>query len=501
MAGKDKQDITSSKKRSIRNVPMSKKEKEGKSAGSKKRTGQKKSETDGQKKTSSTKYTKRPRHSKRADREKQPQRSDSYVPRWGIWTAAVISVVIVVFAISTLFTSATLTISPKTVTRTVQTSITATGDGNDDVPLQYQKLSRTITATTTVAATTSKDVQEQATGKITIKNNYSSESMPLVDRTRFRASTNDAIYRLLESVTVPGAQGGEPGTATVRVHADKPGSEYNIPAKTTFTVPGLKGEAGYEDVTAVAETAIDGGAMGTKKVIPEKVRQSAQRKLQARLSDRQDSVLHNDVPSSYILYPSAVSTSFSGVTQADNSQKDEATLSMTATVTGYALPKNMLGQIITADTLGKTEDTSTIQLMNVSGLSFRPTTVPGDGTSTLTGIINGEATFVWDVDVQSVTKDLAGTEKSDIKSILSEYPEIQRATAEIRPFWLSSFPQDKGDITVVVQNPSKSQGDPDYTQQAADDNTTERNDINTGSEDRSNTTTTATSSTGTESGE
>jgi hypothetical protein len=88
-----------------------------------------------------------------------------------------------------------------------------------------------------VAASEETDVQKKASGRIVIYNNHNSSPQRLVKNTRFE-TPEGLIYRINESVTVPGAkiEGGEkvPGSVEAEVMADIPGQKYNI-GLTDFT--------------------------------------------------------------------------------------------------------------------------------------------------------------------------------------------------------------------------------------------------------------------------
>lgn len=107
---------------------------------------------------------------------------------------------------------------------------------------------------------------QKAAGTITIYNEYSSDSQPLVATTRFQ-SPDGKIFRLAKSVVVPGTTnvGGEtqPGAIEANVTADQPGAAYNIdPA--TFTIPGFQGNSGkYAKIYGKSSKQMAGGKDGT----------------------------------------------------------------------------------------------------------------------------------------------------------------------------------------------------------------------------------------------
>lgn len=69
--------------------------------------------------------------------------------------------------------------------------------------LGYQTMSVTQSASTSAAASGSKDVSKPATGVVTVYNAHSTASQQLIANTRFEAS-DGKIYRIRDQITVPG---------------------------------------------------------------------------------------------------------------------------------------------------------------------------------------------------------------------------------------------------------------------------------------------------------
>lgn len=104
--------------------------------------------------------------------------------------------------------------------------------------------------TMTLISETKKEVDEVATGRVTISSTLSS-NQPLVATTRL-LSSDGVLFRLKDGVTVP-AQ----GSVEVEVYADQKGVSGNI-GPSLFTIPGLSA-AKQDQVTAVSSQAMTGG--------------------------------------------------------------------------------------------------------------------------------------------------------------------------------------------------------------------------------------------------
>ena len=100
--------------------------------------------------------------------------------------------------------------------------------------------------------------QGKARGKVMIYNKYSSAPQSLVATTRI-LSKDGKLFRLIDSVIVPGMEGETPGKIEAKVSADKPGSSFNIEA-SSFTIEGFKGNPKYEKFEVVSADAMVGGS-------------------------------------------------------------------------------------------------------------------------------------------------------------------------------------------------------------------------------------------------
>ena len=141
-----------------------------------------------------------------------------------------------------------ITLNPKVAIKTMDFELNGLSDISNpnfvdlNIPIEVIDLEKEISKTF-VTTGTKTDSNKKARGMITIYNEYSSSSQPLVATTRF-LSEDGKLFRLEKSITVPGSSnvGGEikPGVIEALVMADEAGSEYNIES-TKFSIPGFKG--------------------------------------------------------------------------------------------------------------------------------------------------------------------------------------------------------------------------------------------------------------------
>src|SRR3989344_2934990 len=93
--------------------------------------------------------------------------------RWGLWFVATVSVVFFLFALSYLFSKATITVTPKIENVSLNENISASKDGSGDV-LPFDLVVISGEEVKQVVATEKKDIAEKATGKALLYNNFSS---------------------------------------------------------------------------------------------------------------------------------------------------------------------------------------------------------------------------------------------------------------------------------------------------------------------------------------
>ena len=106
-----------------------------------------------------------------------------------------------------------------------------------------------------------KYAEKKATGEVVIYNNFSSSPQTLVATTRL-VSSDGKIYRLNNSITVPGAEapGGKitPSSIRASISADKPGEAYNLSPGVKFRIPGFEGSPKYDGFYAELNEPLGG---------------------------------------------------------------------------------------------------------------------------------------------------------------------------------------------------------------------------------------------------
>ncbi|MEN9852147.1 MAG: hypothetical protein RI996_90 [Candidatus Parcubacteria bacterium] len=290
-------------------------------------------------------------------------------------------------------------------------------------------------------------VETKASGVITIYNNNSSAPQKLITNTRFESKTGK-IYRIAESVTVPGMTGNTPGSIDVTVFADSIGSEYNTSA-AEFSIPGFKGTALANKFYAKTKSAISGGASGLQTTVADEDIEAAHNKILTELNKKIASEIESKKPSDEFIYlPDATS-----YTTTDNRKEliTDSKAKYTETIVAKAIfiRKDYLAKRILENTSHTEEEKlrleSTEQL--VFGVPAKDTKInEGDVVFTVTGA----PSFISDLDETRIAARLVGVSKSEFAERMKEFSGIDKAEPHFNPLWVSRFPNDTKRIEIQI---------------------------------------------------
>lgn len=393
---------------------------------------------------------------KREERSEEPQKIHKNGQRF-MWLLVVLSVVAVVFIVSSYFASATVYITPKVVEISA-TSTLNISTSSPQLGLQYQLLILEDEMSQPITADSNQNVQRKATGQITIYNTYGKTTQRLTNNTRFVA-TDGKIYRIRESVDVPGytTVNGQkvPGSIAVDVIADIAGAEYNMKIsdlKGDFTIPGFKGTLKYNSFYGRISTDITGGFVGMEKVVSDSKLSKARQDIEDKLKTELLAKATETKPSGYDLLPG--SYFFEMTNEDDNSSQVENYIVKTkATLRVFLFNNSDLATFLATkkikDFVNNTNDVSIIWENNygvkINALTDRPW-----NEKVLPMSIFGTAKIIWNIDEDILKKTISGLNKKDILAVIKETfsDKISNVSFVIRPQWDSTFPKDISKIRV-----------------------------------------------------
>ena len=370
----------------------------------------------------------------------------------GIWLVAVLSAVVLFFAISVLFAGATVKVTPRAHQSDLDNDIIAKKEaGEGELPFEVMSLKGEEVKT--LEGGSPKAVSQKAVGTVILYNKFSDKPQKLLINTRLE-SKDGKIYKTDTAVVLPGyrMKGTEiiPGALEVAVTADTPGAEGNSDM-TDFTIPGFKGSAKYDKFFGRSKTPITGGVVGTVYQADPEVLQKAKDDSLAALHTKLLKQAAAQIPKGYILYENASYFISDGEPANTTSPTSQIQLTQKGTLYAFIFDREKLSQRIARETVSQF-DGAPIEIPDLESLEFiiKNTDHPDlANAGQITFHLRGTVRTIWKFESKDLIRDLISKKKKDIDTVLSSYKNIDRAEVVISPFWKSSFPDDPTKFKVV----------------------------------------------------
>ncbi len=379
-------------------------------------------------------------------------------PRLYIWLLASFAILGLLGALLYfLWDDTSVTVTPRThkISFDDSTQFTAYPEGSaTEGTISYRTETAVIEDSATVPATGVEKTSDRATGAITVFNEYSSASVRLIKNTRFQTPSG-LIFRIPASVDVPGKKGSTPGQISVTVIADQPGPEYNVGPINKLTLPGLKTSPDmYSGVYAQSSTAFSGGFVGDKPAVSREALDGARSSIRGRLQEKIRAAVAAYNTDDAFAFPGLVHVVYESLPTTPDSG-GSARVQEKAIVTIPVFPASRFSQSIagavSADAAGsivmlKPDPAFNVVLVGESEML---------GKHTVKFTISGSAVLVWHVDGAALAQALAGREQAAFETIIGGFSGVEKAEANVAPFWKNEFPKDPSDITVKVVTPTQ----------------------------------------------
>lgn len=363
---------------------------------------------------------------------------------------AVLAISGFIFGMMTIFSSATIEITPKSKLVSIGDSITLSNSiGTSTVKYEIIKLTKTNTVS--VPATGEEAVETKASGKITIYNNFSSEPQKLMIRTRFE-TPEGLIFRIPESVVVPGKtikNGTEtPGSIEVEVFADEAGEKYNI-KKSDFTIPGFKNDPSrYKGFYARSSTNMTGGFIGKMKTVSTEEKQSALITIEESTKLEIEKELKTKIPNELTMLQGSIIHKTKDLPQ----KEDGSSVLIGKEITAYAvmINKQDLSMALSEKYLDNLPDWQNINgvIKDFSNISISNIPTDIENVSKIDAEITGEVLMWADIDTELIKNKIIGVQKKEVAKLMDEFAGITSIKATIRPTWKRSLPKDISKIDV-----------------------------------------------------
>ena len=378
--------------------------------------------------------------------------------RYALWIVAFLSVVFFGFAVSFLFSSATVTVTPRMETVELKENFSASSEpvgGN----LFFDLVVISGEEKKALEATEEKDVALRAKGTAVIFNGWSASPQKLDIDTRLSGS-NGKLYKTSSKITVPGMKSdGTPGSVEVGIYAAEAGEEYNS-GPLDFQIVGFKGTPKYDkfQVRTKQGTEIKGGYKGKAAVVSDEEKKVAGAALREELRGNLTKKASEQIPPGFILFNDAVflDASDEGVTTSYNDDKT-LTLTQKGTLYGLLFNEQRLTKKIAEGVVDK-YDGSDVYISNIKDLKFElidPGTVSFSELKSLNFTLSGSANIVWKIDERKFAFSLLGQPKDKFMEILSKNPNIESAVLKVTPPWRRTIPEKKEEVKIIVDYPKK----------------------------------------------
>lgn len=386
------------------------------------------------------------------NRNRFARRGDFLFSSYALWGIAAIVVLLVALGLSLLFSGSKVVVTPKQKEVRVEGVLTAYREPVGD-QLPYELMEFEETATLEAESTGTENVEERASGRIIVYNDFSESEQRLITNTRFE-TPDGLIYRIQEPVVVPGQRAdsnGElvPGSIEVAVYADEPGSNYNI-GLVDFTIPGFKGAPQFEGFYARSKTPMTGGFVGERVAVDEATREQAERTLREEIRESLIEAAQRNKPEEFYFFDELVSFNFSELA-IEEKGNGTANISVTGKISALIFSENDLAERVVRETVAGYNG-EPVRLDTVENLEVTPTEEPLNlaDADELSFTLSGTTKAIWLFDEHQLQRDLSGRQKEALTTVLSGYPGILRAEVILRPFWKQAFPENPGKINIEV---------------------------------------------------
>lgn len=291
------------------------------------------------------------------------------------------------------------------------------------------------------------EVEDQATGTVTIYNNWSQEQ-PLAATTRLLTPDN-TLFRIKDRVDVPA--GGK--LENVEVYADQPGAAGNI-SPTKFTIPGLW--PGLQDKIYAESTAAMTGGLRQAKVLTEEIAKNAKNNLSQQLIqeaitklEQADEIRNSgDTVLEQALFQVVLSEQLSAEA---GEEIDSFNLEMNLRIIAVVFDENELLTKAVNTIQGELANDQELKSHNKNNLIYSVDEYSfEDQTASLR--VQFSAKVVPRLSSPIFNRDnITGKDSQQIKAYFANYDEIGNVTIKFSPFWVTKAPSLKDHIEIKIK--------------------------------------------------
>ncbi|PIR86649.1 MAG: hypothetical protein COU11_04010 [Candidatus Harrisonbacteria bacterium CG10_big_fil_rev_8_21_14_0_10_49_15] len=341
---------------------------------------------------------------------------------------------------------------PWTFAQPVTVDNTATEVNSAEKTIPGQVFIKREATTMKFPATGKKFVERKATGELTIYNEHSSKSQPLVVNTRFQTPSGQ-IYRLKSGVVVPGAkvENGQiaASSITVTVIADEAGPTYNVGPVPRLSIPGFAGDEKFNDFYGELKAGATGGFVGESQVPTEKDLSTA--KLQSANTAEQTlrRQLDEQIPEGFTVLDGATKfTIFKQAIDASVDNQNNFTILTEAQLSTLAFREADIRSLAEAQLAAAKE---TRYMVWSDKLDYGALRVDNPAAGKMIVPVEYIATLAQEIDTERLSESLMGKSEEELRSIILSLPGAQNARVSLWPFWVRTVPNDTDRIEITLE--------------------------------------------------
>jgi len=293
----------------------------------------------------------------------------------------------------------------------------------------------------------------KASGIIRIYNAYSTLSQILIATTRF-VSDDGKLFRTPKRVIIPGGhyEGGKlvPGEIDITVEAGEAGEEYNI-GPSTFSIPGFAGTPRYTAFYAKSFEPMAGGMKQEVAQVSQEDLNKAQESLEERaLTNCQTALEEFTSSQNYILVEEAITGQIIQITPlAEKGQEvDSFVFQVKAEIKALVFKKQNLEDFAKNYILSQIpQEKELVAGALTIGYSVKDVDL-GEGRMILDIEMTSEIYSA--IDEVSLKEAVKNKKPDEIKSVLRNFPEIDKVGVRLWPFWVNKSPEDTERIKISL---------------------------------------------------
>lgn len=297
-----------------------------------------------------------------------------------------------------------------------------------------------------------KNVEAKATGVISVFNAFSSDTQPLVAKTRFEAP-DGKIYRLIQGITVPGAKivDGKivPSSIDAKAVADKAGVDYNIGPVEKFTIPGFRGSPKFTTFYGQSSGSMGGGFIGERAYPLDSDIKNAKEETKKKLEDSLAAALQFQIPKEFKTIAGATKIEFT---------KEEASLEVDASGNFTVLIEGEVKALVFVESnlkdalfeKAKTELGQDLEAHS-SELEYTGKARANFQIGRMTFPVSFKSVLAAKVDADFLKQEVMGKQESELKSLIFSLPGLESARVSLWPFWVKKVPKNADRIKITVK--------------------------------------------------